>query len=117
MSLIVPHIFDEFTSIRENTINLRQATHSKLPFVTISEESGQSLVQINSKDTSVGDYELRIESYDALSSIKPTLKTDIVLISVKEPQTEPQTLKAQSISAVEPSSWVLQLDLEAESRI
>ena len=113
MSLIVPHIFDEFTSIRENTINLRQATQSELPFVSISEESGQSLVQINSGGTSVGDYELRLESYDALSSIQSTLKTDIVLISVKEPQ----TLKAQSISAVEPSSWVLQLDLEAESRI
>ena len=117
MSLTVPHIFDEFTSIRENTINLRQATQLELPFVTISEESGESLVQIDSGDTSVGDYELRLESYDALSSIQSTLKTDIVLISVKEPQIEPQTLKAQSISAVEPSSWVLQLDLEAESRI
>ena len=84
MSVGVPHIFDEFTGIQEYTINLRQVTSSELPFVSITEEDGQSIVHIDSEDISVGDYELKLESYDALSAVQPTLKTDLIVISVTE---------------------------------
>ena len=82
MSVGVPHIFDEFTGIQEYTINLRQGTSSELAFVTISEESSQAVVEINSGGIPEGDYELKLESYDALSAIQSTLKTDIILVSV-----------------------------------
>ena len=109
----MPHIFDEFTEVQEYTINLRQGTSSELAFVSISEEFGQAVVEINSEGIPVGDYELELESYDALSAIQPTLKTDTILISIKQPK----TLETQSISAVEPTSWVLDLDLEQESQV
>ena len=109
----MPHIFDEFTEVQEYTINLRQGTSSELAFVSISEEFGQAVVEINSEGIPVGDYELELESYDALSAIQPTLKTDTILISIKQPK----TLETQSISAVEPTSWVLGLDLEQESQV
>ena len=113
MSVGVPHIFDEFTGIQEYTINLRQATSAELAFVSISEEDGQSIVHIDSEGIPLGDYELKLESYDAESSSQPTLKTDTILVTVKLPQ----TLDPLSISAVEPASWVLGLDLEQESQI
>ena len=87
MSVGVPHIFDEFTGIQEYTINLRQVTSSELPFVSISEEDGQSIVNIDSEGIPFGDYELKLESYDAKSSSRPTLKTDTILVTVMLPQT------------------------------
>ena len=122
-SISVPHIFDEFTSVRDNIIHLRQAQLLELPFVTIIEETGNSIVHINSEGIEIGDYQLQLESFDTLSSIQPTLKTDIIYISVKEPylvEEEPQlveALESQFISAVEPSSWVLELNSVTESRI
>ena len=68
MSVGVPHFFDEFTGIQEYTINLRQVTSSELAFVTISEEDGQSIVHIDPEGIPFGDYELKLESFDALSS-------------------------------------------------
>ena len=83
----MPHIFDEFTGIQEYTSNLRQVASSELPFVTISEEDGQSIVHIDSECVPFGDYELKLESYDAKSSSRPTLKTDTILVTVMLPQT------------------------------
>ena len=40
-------------------------TSSELAFVTISEEDGQSIVHIDSNGIPMGDYELKLESYDA----------------------------------------------------
>ena len=83
MSLTVPHIFNEFSTGTEHTINLRQANLSQLPFVAISEETGQTIVLMDSAGVAIGDYELQLESYDASGSIQSTLKTDIIQISVK----------------------------------
>ena len=80
--------------------------------MTISEEDGLSIVLIETEGTPFGDYELKLESYDVLSSSQVTLKTDTILVSVKLPP-----LESQSISAVEPTSWVLGLDLEQASQI
>ena len=80
----MPQIFDEFTGIQEYTINLRQVTSSELAFVSISVEDGQSIVHIYSEGVPVGDYELKLESYDALSANQSTLKTDLIVISVME---------------------------------
>ena len=64
----------------------------------------------------MGDYELKLESYDAKSISQVTLKTDTILVSVKQPLNTP-TLETQWISAVEPTSWVLGLILGQESQI
>ena len=64
--------------------------------MTISEESGRAVVEINSEGIPVGDYELKLESYDALSANQSTLKTDLIVISVMELL----TLESKSISAV-----------------
>ena len=82
MRVGVPHIFDEFTGIQEYTINLRQVTSSELAFVSITEEDGQSIVHINSEGIPLGEYELRLESYDAESSSQVTLKSDTILVTV-----------------------------------
>ena len=90
MSVGVPHIYDELTGIQEYTIHLRQAISSELPFVSITEEDGQSIVNIETEGIPSGDYELKLESYDAKSSSElgeSTLKTDTILVSVMQSQT------------------------------
>ena len=57
-------------------------TSSELSFLTISEEDGQSILHIDSEGIPLGDYELKLESYDALSSNLVTLKTDTIQIVV-----------------------------------
>ena len=83
MILAVPHIYNEFSTGTEHTINLRQANSSQLPFIFISEQTGQTNVLIDSAGVAVGDYELQLESYDASGSIRSTLKTDTIQISIK----------------------------------
>ena len=114
LRLAVPHIFNEFSTGTEHTINLRQANSSQLPFVAISEEIGQSIVLMDSAGAAIGDYELQLESYDASGSIQSTLKTDIIQVSIIAVQedaaliiVEPQSI---FISAVETSSWSLNFD-------
>ena len=86
--------------------------------MSIAEENNQSILHITSDGIPTGDYELVIESYDSKSSAQPTLKTDIILISVKQPPSSlPLALPARVISAIEPSSWVLDLQLEEGSQI
>ena len=103
LRLTIPHIFYEYSPIRKNAIYLRQSSSSELSFVTISVETKLSQVHIDTKGIPAGDYELRLESYDFFSNLRPTLKTDIIQISIKSTDT---TL-SQYISAVEPSSWAL----------
>ena len=84
-----------------------------MPFVSITEETGQSILHITPDGIPAGDYELVIESYDSKSSAQLTLKTDTILVSVKLPLALPPRV----ISAIEPSSWVLDLELEEGSQI
>ena len=112
MDLRIPHIYDEKTSIREQEINLRQSSSSQLPFVTIVEETGQSTIHIDAECVEIGDYQLELESFDALGTIQPTLMTDFIQISVKQSVSEPKTLESKLISAVMPSSWILDLSSE-----
>ena len=59
IDLPVPHIYDEFTSIREQEINMRQSSSSQLPFVIIVEETtGQSTIHIDAEGVEIGDYQL-----------------------------------------------------------
>ena len=81
--------------------------------MTISEENGQAIVHIDSEGVPFGDYELKLESFDAMSTTQTTLKTDTILVSVKLPQ----TFESQSISAVEPASWVLGLNFKQENQV
>ena len=113
MDLRIPHIYDENTSIRAQEINLRQSSSFYLPIVTIVEETGQSTIHIDAECVQIGDYQLELESFDALGTIQPTLMTDVIQISVKQSVmqsvSEPQTLESKLISAVMPSSWILDL--------
>ena len=68
MEIPVPHIADIGGISRAQRINLRQAASAKLPFVTISEQAVSSTVHIDSVGEEIGDYELVLESFDALST-------------------------------------------------
>ena len=108
-TLSIPHIFDEFTTVTLDSINLRQSSASALPFITIFEESSQSMVRIDCTGVAVGDYDLHLESFDALSDGQATLKTDLIKVSVSplkylEFANDPES---QSLLATESRSWVL----------
>ena len=65
-----------------DSINLRQLLANSLPFITIFGESNQSMVRIDCTGVAVGDYDLYLESFDALSDVQATLKTDLIKLSV-----------------------------------
>ena len=107
----VPYIFDEHGISTEQIINLRQAASAEFSFVTIYEKAESSTVHIDSVGLEIADYELHLESFDTLSTLKTTLKTDIIIVSVTEPKSV--TLTTQFISPIESASW--DLDLERDS--
>ena len=116
MEIAVPHIFDEFTSIREQVVQLKQASSSELPFVAISEASGQSIIHVDPGCIAVGVYELKLQSYDTLSRVRPTLKSDTIQISVKSPFTFENQLISIT-AATEPLRWALEFDLDVASQV
>ena len=64
-------------------INLRQSSGGTLlSFVLLTENSGQTKVDIDATGMPVGYYDLYIESFDTLDSNEPTLKTDWIIIEV-----------------------------------
>ena len=110
----MPHIIDELHLVGDHLIHLRQAPSAdQLPFITFVEETEYSLVNINTKGASIGDYVLKLESYDAQYDVQTTLFTDTVQISILPPP----TLMAVYISALEHASWVLDLDSELFSQV
>ena len=82
MTLSIPHIHDEFTTVIVDSINLRQSLANPLPFITISEDVAKSIVNIYSTGVEIGEYDLSLESFDASSEVKATLKTDLVKVTV-----------------------------------
>ena len=63
-------------------INLRQASGSVLSFVTLTEQSDQTLVNIDATGVQPAEYSLILESFDQNSSVKSTLRTDEITIHV-----------------------------------
>ena len=67
------------------------------------------MVRIDCTGVAVGDYDLHLESFDALSDGQATLKTDLIKVSVSplkylEFANDPES---QSLLATESRSWVL----------
>ena len=85
----VPHCYAELTELFDDlgysvNINLRQQEGTELPWVTITEVTGESDIYIDPTDPMadpVGIYVLFLESYDTSDPEpdplkKPTLRTD-----------------------------------------
>ena len=75
---MVPHIFADPTKPITNilAINLRQT--SSLSGVTITRDSSESVVNIDTSALAIGIHDLVFESYDNNSSVQSALKTDTV---------------------------------------
>ena len=82
-TITVPHIYADPTKPITNllAINLRQK--SLLNGVTITRDSSESVVIIDSSGLSIGTHDLVIESFDDNSSVKSALKTDLIQITVE----------------------------------
>ena len=78
----MPHIYGDPEKPITNilAINLRQT--SSLSGVTITRDSTESNVNIDSLGLAIGTHDLVIESYDENSLVQSALKTDIVQIVV-----------------------------------
>ena len=88
----MPHIFADSDKPITNilSINLRQT--SSLSGVTISRDSSESVVSIDTSGLAIGTHDLVIESYDNNSSVQSTLKTDTVQIVVQTVPDAPTSL-------------------------
>ena len=49
--------------------------------MTLTEQTGQTLVNIDAKDIQSAEYRLILESFDQNSSVKSTLRTDEITIN------------------------------------
>ena len=112
LTLTVPHVFNEFTAATLSQVKLRQATLNSLSFVTITEETDQSVVSIDSEGVSLGSYDLYLESYDVDIGTEHILMTDVIRLSIIEnnnsdPVTSEIYLDNQFLTATESQSWVL----------
>ena len=56
----------------------------------------------------MGDYEVKLESFNTLSSNQLTLKTDVIKVTVNG-----SPFMTQFISAYKPSNWLLEYDLNS----
>ena len=54
--------------------------------MSITRDSSESILTVDTTGLAIGTYELVIESYDDNSSVKSALKTDIIQIIVKNLQ-------------------------------
>lgn len=102
LSLAIPHIYNEFTPEVDYNINMRQAAEiAQLPFVSIAEAIGESIILFDTKAAQPGDYELNLDSFDLDSSSGVTLYTDLISVRITEPLTTNISLPALYTSAVE----------------
>ena len=79
--LVVPHIVSLVSIGTQLDINLRQATGDELSFVTFTEQSGETLIAIDTLNIPVGVYVLKLESFSTLQ-LKSTLKSEEISIIV-----------------------------------
>ena len=102
----MPHIFADSTKPITNilSINLRQT--SSLSGVTISRDSSESVVSIDTSGLAIGTHDLVIESYDNNSSVQSTLKTDTVQIVVQTVPDAPTSLVQDNVTKTHATfSW------------
>ena len=114
----MPHIFADLTKPITNilSINLRQT--SSLSGVTISRDSSESVVSIDTSGLDIGTHDLVIESYDSNNSVESALKTDTVQIVVFAVPDAPTLLLHGSVTKTEASfSWTAPSDDGGDSII
>lgn len=63
-------------------INLRQASGAELAFVTLTEETGKTTVNFDTNGILTGEYSLVLESFDLNSTVRSSLKTDLITITI-----------------------------------
>ena len=68
MTLTVPHIYTEYDSGMPHEIHLRLSNSTLTSLVTFSEQTSHTLVNFNSEGVKMGDYEVKLESFNTLSS-------------------------------------------------
>ena len=84
LSVFIPHIYSDFAIGTEMAIDLRQADGTELSFVTLINQSGTTEVFIDAIGVVTGDdYELVLQSFNALTTVQSSLKTDIIEVTVQ----------------------------------
>ena len=81
--LRISKIYSKFTIGEDPEISVRQVDGEELTFVTLETLSDATLVTINASSlTAEGDYQLKLESYNAQSDEQITLTTDTITVTV-----------------------------------
>ena len=80
--IFVDNVYSKLTIGNVLDINLRQKAGSELPWVSL-EQGSPSLIKIVPAGVAPGDYTLILQSFDNNGSVKSTLKTDLITITVK----------------------------------
>ena len=86
-TLSVPHIYSESTIGNVLAVKMRQKVGSELIFVTLTNGTSSTGVNINTIGVSPGVYPLVLQSYDTAGGVFSTLRTDTIMINVIDPCT------------------------------
>ena len=104
-SFVVEHIASSLSITTDLEINLRQKPGQELSFISFVDGSYETQVTIDASflicDAS---YELTLESFNSLSSVQTTLKTDVVMIKI-----DLQPYLANKESLIDDSPFVIEL--------
>ena len=106
--LDIPHIYSELTIGNEIKIQVRQA--SALSFIELNRFETLTRLEINVEDVEAGQYDLLLESFDALGGVYSALKTDYISIIKLEDAIPPSfedELENWVIESIDEASWSL----------
>ena len=108
LRLDIPHIYSELTIGNEIKIQVRQA--SALSFIELNRFETLTRLEINVEDVEAGQYDLLLESFDALGGVYSALKTDYISIIKLEDAIPPSfedELENWVIESIDEASWSL----------
>ena len=104
-TLTVPHVHAADTIGNVLAINLRQSIDSELSFVQLTNGAIDTEVLIDATDLAVGNYTLKLESFDKNGGVFSSLKIDTVnIVVVAFTAIE---LPVQTIISGEKTDWTL----------
>ena len=86
---------------------MRQKSGQDLSFVSFAEKAVSTAVSIDSYGVAPGVYTIYIESFDANSNVKSTLKTDMIEVTLELLPQFASELSWEEITAGVASSWAL----------
>lgn len=104
----VPHIYSLYPIGNTLAIDVRQAPEAgPLVFVSLTRLSDEVLVEIDATGVPAGSYALTLESFDANSSVKSTLKTDVINIYISQVD---EDLLFYELTVGSVKTWQLEID-------